>query len=411
MKFLAYDNVEGHSYFCGPSNGNPWSRDCLTELIRIHDPYLKNNLRPTSELLSSGEPFAYILSWRYYYEYSSESDGINKIRRAFQWLLNSPVLSAIQSGQCKLVLIDWYEGIYGQSTLTYHPNDKFSCFFNTFDIPPHNVFFVDANSRSPEHQRIFSPRRIFENFFEWSAYSTFIIGDMIRDPVGLSHPIGNKPFRFLSYSRHWNTMRQYLTFDLYDRDLLKHGLVSCSRDDGNDINGNGFYLALSQWTPSASRERANDFLKTLPMILDADLSVNQADSLNIEHHLQTDISIINETHSNPETIFLSEKTFRAILLKHPFLMMSSPGTLALLRKCGYETYSCLFDESYDEEPDLFKRKELVLNELTKFINLDHRERTLKLFAAEQIAQVNQRHFLNQLNRRLVGQNLLDALSE
>jgi hypothetical protein len=410
MRFIAFDGVDKHRLtpVCGPQTGATWVRAVIESLLENH-PELQT--KPTQELLDSGEKFAYIIGWRYYFGYSEESNGPAHIRTVLNWLFDYPrLLKAIRTGQAILVFADWYEGVFGPRTLTYHHADKFACFCNTYDIPPKNVIFADGNSAAVRYERPQTPRFIYANIFEWLSLS-YVNQGPVPAPEAITHPT-NKPYRFLSYARHWNTMRQNFTFDLFDRDLLKHGIASCSaqREDGtSDLNT--FVGGLNLWTPGVPQERVKAFLQMLPLTLDADLRVNQATSCNVQHHLDTDISIVHETHSNIETVFLSEKTYRAILMKHPFLMMGSPGLLAQLRADGYQTYGSLFDESYDHETDLLKRKEMVLLELARFIRLDTAEREAKLAAAQEIAALNQKHFLTQLDRPRFGRNLIEALKD
>jgi hypothetical protein len=407
MRYIAFDKIEDQTPICGPEVEVPWSRLVIAELLR-NNPDLKGVLKPTDELLSSGEKFAYIISWRYYFGYHDEMEAPTRIRRSLQWIaLNKPLHNAFKSGQGILVFADWYEGVFIPPALICNNNDKFACFFNTFRIPPKHVFFVDGNARAARYEHIYTPRFVYANIFESSSLYSYTRPDVLPTPTKLIHP-AKKPLRYLSYARHWNTMRQYFTFDLFDRDLLKHGLVSCS---GESAGYPGFLHHIDRWTPGVSNERIRAFLQTLPLTLDADLSMNQAHSVNVKHHLDTDISVIHETHSNVESVFLSEKTYRALFLKHPFLMMGSPGLLAQLRADGYQTYGCLFDESYDEEKSLRKRKEMVLGELTKFIQLEDDTREAKLLEAQDVASKNQEHFLTQLDRPRFGHNLIEALKD
>lgn len=45
--------------------------------------------------------------------------------------------------------------------------------------------------------------------------------------------------------------------------------------------------------------------------------------------------------------FVTEKTFKPIAFQHPFVVAGSPGTLEYLHSLGFETWSNLFDQSYD----------------------------------------------------------------
>lgn len=76
----------------------------------------------------------------------------------------------------------------------------------------------------------------------------------------------------------------------------------------------------------------------------------------------TAFSIVAETRVDSEYFFISEKTFKPIAFYHPFVILGPLGILKYLRSIGFETYENLFDESYDDEPDLVLRvKKIVAN--------------------------------------------------
>jgi len=66
-----------------------------------------------------------------------------------------------------------------------------------------------------------------------------------------------------------------------------------------------------------------------------------------------------------DSVFLTEKTFRPIALKHPFILASRPFSLQYLKKLGYKTFSPLIDESYDSELDDHLRLEMIWKEVLR----------------------------------------------
>jgi len=89
---------------------------------------------------------------------------------------------------------------------------------------------------------------------------------------------------------------------------------------------------------------------------------------------------------------ITEKTFKAIALEMPFVLVASAGSLAYLREYGFKTFSDVFDESYDLETDDILRIEKVvallkqLDELTAEQRQDLHQRCLP------IVEHNYRHF-------------------
>jgi hypothetical protein len=70
-----------------------------------------------------------------------------------------------------------------------------------------------------------------------------------------------------------------------------------------------------------------------------------------------------------ECIFMTEKTYRPIYFKHPFITLGVKGSLAGLREYGFKTFSPYFDESYDEIDDPVLRIETALNEVKRLCSL------------------------------------------
>ena len=84
--------------------------------------------------------------------------------------------------------------------------------------------------------------------------------------------------------------------------------------------------------------------------------------------LQTCFELVTETDVF-NSLFITEKTFKPILNKSPFLISGSPYTLAYLRKLGFETFDKLFDESYDSEIVYYDRVSILMDNMkraTKF---------------------------------------------
>lgn len=50
----------------------------------------------------------------------------------------------------------------------------------------------------------------------------------------------------------------------------------------------------------------------------------------------------------PTTPFITEKTFKPIAFRHPFVVAGDSNTLTFLHKLGFESFENLFDESYDQ---------------------------------------------------------------
>ena len=88
---------------------------------------------------------------------------------------------------------------------------------------------------------------------------------------------------------------------------------------------------------------------------------------------QTWFSVIPETEMRDRPSRITEKPLKALMNFHPFMVLGNPGSLAMLRAYGFESYPQLFDESYDEELDPRRRFEMVYRQLERLCALDEAE--------------------------------------
>ena len=85
-----------------------------------------------------------------------------------------------------------------------------------------------------------------------------------------------------------------------------------------------------------------------------------------------------------ETVFfgrknhLTEKTFKPIAMGMPFVITGTQGSLAYLCEYGFKTFSDIWDESYDDEKDDFKRLEKIAD-LLKYLDSKTREEKQEIF--------------------------------
>jgi len=76
--------------------------------------------------------------------------------------------------------------------------------------------------------------------------------------------------------------------------------------------------------------------------------------------------IVNETVFYEPKLHLTEKIFKPIVSKRPFILVAAPKNLAYLRSYGFETFGQWIDEGYDQIDDDNQRLEAITNEITKF---------------------------------------------
>jgi hypothetical protein len=113
----------------------------------------------------------------------------------------------------------------------------------------------------------------------------------------------------------------------------------------------------------------------------------------------THSSLVVETaQSGP--VFITEKTFKPLAFYHPFQVIAMPGVLAKLKEQGFETYSNLFDESYDAIEDLDQKLAVIINNLKE----------IKLIKYDSLTQNKMQHNHNRFfDTELVKQRIVTEI--
>ena len=124
-----------------------------------------------------------------------------------------------------------------------------------------------------------------------------------------------------------------------------------------------------------------------------------------EYYRDSYFNIVTETHFYENSLFLSEKIYKPIIYKQPFLVYSSPFSMKRLRTIGYKTFSSIIDESYDLEVDNNKRRKMIELEIERLCNLPLDELHNLYVSIKDILEYNFEYFINKLDRG-IDKNIL-----
>jgi hypothetical protein len=193
--------------------------------------------------------------------------------------------------------------------------------------------------------------------------------------------------KFLNFNRRWRLQRPMMTALLKASDLLDKGYVSLGlSDDGrlwdtelSHIIGEAQLFHKGIHRVLLANKGAIETMGELKLDKQ-DLSINQAKLETTDHlnkmYEDTYFSLVSETiffhkyRDWEDSCFLSEKIFKAILFKHPFVLIATPNTLKYLKGLGYKTYSPVIDESYDSIEDNYLRMIAILKEVNRLCKLE-----------------------------------------
>ena len=108
---------------------------------------------------------------------------------------------------------------------------------------------------------------------------------------------------------------------------------------------------------------------------------------------------------------ITEKTFKAIALEMPFVLVAPAGSLEYLREYGFKTFGSIFDESYDTETDDIRRIEKITKLLKELNDLSATERQAIHRACLPVVQHNFEHFYGRGFSDILWEELLNMLKE
>jgi hypothetical protein len=108
-------------------------------------------------------------------------------------------------------------------------------------------------------------------------------------------------------------------------------------------------------------------------------------------------------------LHITEKTFKAIALEMPFVLVAPAGSLEYMRSYGFRTFSDVFDESYDEETNDVQRVGKITRLLKELDSLSARERQEVHRACLSAVEHNYEHFYGTGLETILWQELQDML--
>ena len=103
------------------------------------------------------------------------------------------------------------------------------------------------------------------------------------------------------------------------------------------------------------------------------------------------IYVITETVFEYPYPWISEKTFKAILSKRPFILVGPKGTLNQLKLLGFKTFDSIWDESYDSNTNSSNRMSSIISLL---INLSNIPINTLAEQVRDIVEYNYNHYCN-----------------
>ncbi len=271
--------------------------------------------------------------------------------------------------------------------------DVYSGLVDRYNIPAHKVILMTGAFEAGKlNEEIVAERPNQDSIkikiildFEKGAQNTleYLLG---HKELTFAKTLEQKDYdkSFLNFNRRWRHHRPLFVAMLKMEGLLEKGLISFGPSDDNRTWEETHPTLVHMLRQDGHRDLARrlDNMKVElqnmpPLYLDhKELVTNRAEFLAEDDwmYAETYFSLVSETHyferDEEHGIFFSEKVFKPISFKHPFILIAPAGSLSALKSIGYKGFAPYINEDYDKETDDIKRMQMIVEETKRLDSLN-----------------------------------------
>lgn len=266
-------------------------------------------------------------------------------------------------------------------------------------------FLVFANSeKSVEIDKNLQSR----SFYNWYYFSHgFIALDWYRNTKYLP---ANYKFdkTFITFNNMVSGNRNYrltLLAKLLEKRLDSFGLISMNKND-LDSKIKKEIFDQTNFLSAESRKLIfkNLFQKKVNFQIDTSDIKGELSAFSELKTLSAGfLHLVTETIFYEEKLHLTEKIFKPIIARRPFLLVAGQGNLAYLKSYGFKTFNKWIDESYDNECDPDKRINMIVDQLEKICKLSHADLIKMQTEMLEITEYNFNHFFTNFKNIIVNE--------
>ena len=193
---------------------------------------------------------------------------------------------------------------------------------------------------------------------------------------------------FLIYNRAWTGLREYRI--KFTELILNGNLQNCCQLTFNP-DDSGQHWSQHKFINPAFEPTRHDLDQYFQPTMCG--SNSSADYTSTDYN-QTLIEVVLETVFDDTKWHLTEKSLRPIACGHPFILVSTPGSLEYLKRYGFQTFGEYFDESYDSIQDPVQRLEAVVALMKSISDLSKQQQQQLQDQLKDICKFNKERFFS-----------------
>lgn len=331
----------------------------FTKRDLIQTPHFYTRLKNYNLIPSSKIP-----AGKFLYELNFHNYHYRDIERAFHYsdgLLSNNnthrnVIERVGSGDGFLLLTLLFEGFVYPKFF-----DLMTDYFKRHGIPLSQIIYVtnSFNGNDLYHRHCKENNSIPEmkiEYFPVFRIDRSDVKDILHENI--EYIPGKRSKLFLCFNRRYSEHRVLLYLLMDKMKLTDRSYVSM---DATRPEGRENFVTFSQGAVerfkrlNLDQNDVEQSSKKLPLILDT----NNFSSYPMERHFSnvkrffddSYINLVTETYFFNDIVHITEKTYKPISYKQPFIMVGAPYSLKHVKDMGFKTFDRWWDESYDQIND------------------------------------------------------------
>ena len=291
-------------------------------------------------------------------------------------ILGTRVISQIKNKEIMLAFDCSSEAHYGMVDVVYQ-------IIESLGLPKDQILLITTSTDIELYMR-----KKYQCHIHLESYEYFekLVQRQIKSYNFIDHikPAEYKK-KFICLNRMLREHRIALLHLMYEYDLIGKGYVSCPTiGDYHRFNFSSevktdIHQQMRDLFPKLANRLHYDteINEMLPLVVDTEqimefnLAYNLLPNFGLEpYYTSSYFSVVSETYffnSNPT--FITEKTYKPIAYKHPFIIVGTHNILKHLHSKGYKTFDGIIDESYDNIVDETERLLAIVKEIKRLSSL------------------------------------------
>jgi len=304
-------------------------------------------------------------------------------------LLHEHILSAVKNCKNKKIIILYHGKSISAPKATAGLNYDHHLLVDTLGFDSANIMYIVQLKADIKHvYDIFGPSVKVTDYDRWlEELNRYQIKHSYKSPKNHLYKDPDRPDKKFSVCiRRYEDIRLEAMCELISKDLLKDFYYTFAARGGHMPEDIGVKLASflnnlpQRYIPY--RDKIQEWAKGIPYeaekiepgnceVYDSYYSMKLG---NYYNHCK--VVFVVETHCEhtdnlrADFSIVTEKIYKAMLYKKPFILLSQPRTLQVLRECGYKTFDHVINESYDKLETFPERLNAISEELNRIRNLD-----------------------------------------